>query len=62
MPPYITADLKKFLLSDYGSKLLYTAKLNGQDSFSFGKRKYKLDQLISLSESFKSTCAKYKLV
>lgn len=56
MPLFMTTDLKKFLSSEYGYKTLKTAKSYGQNFFNFGKKRYKLDQLVSLSETLKNTC------
>lgn len=49
--PAVTPDLKKFVDSDYGKKILEAAALNGQQLFKYGKITYSLKYLISLSKS-----------
>lgn len=41
-------DLRKFLTSDYGQKLINLARLHGKNEFKYGKKTYDIEKLLFL--------------
>lgn len=46
-------NLRKFLLSEFGEKILLQTQFRGQDIFRFGKKVYKVSDLIALMKDLK---------
>ena len=42
----LTEDLKKFLMSEFGIKLIRNAELYGKDMFKYGKKCYSIKDLL----------------
>lgn len=42
----IDESLNRFLRSEYGEKLMLLAKLHGRENFKFGKKNYKISDLL----------------
>lgn len=54
----VTDDLRKFLQSAYGEKILNTAKLHGQEEFVFAKKRYSIQALLRICEGYRMDCNK----
>ena len=50
--------IKRFLLSEFGVKLLLKTKLMGKDIFTYGKKSYSVDKLLKDAEILKSQFGK----
>lgn len=47
--------LRKFLSSEFGQKIILTAKLHGQDKFKYGKKEYEIKKLLGQIDALKQT-------